>query len=240
MENNTSSSGKNTISAILGALKKNWILILVVLLIFTIAGTIYSKMQNPVYTARQKAFYTAKNIVVENDNSAEHVNAARAYIDTVADFCNEENSVKRADYMYGRYLIEKENDPTLTADKFLANYDEENKKYQDYTELVSLIGQKIDVFFTVSVEENKKPVEKTYNFSGKLMSFEEDKITLENGNASVTVNKGDFLYAKISDTFKSEYERMFLVVDSLVSSEWTSPAATVIANKIFEQRPNHL
>lgn len=41
-----------------------------------------------------------------------------------------------------------------------------------------------------------------------------------------------------ADTFKSEYERMFLVVDSLVSSEWTSPAATVIANKIFEQRPN--
>ncbi len=41
-----------------------------------------------------------------------------------------------------------------------------------------------------------------------------------------------------ADDFKNEYEKMFLVVDSLVGSEWSSPAATAIANKIFEQRPN--
>ena len=42
----------------------------------------------------------------------------------------------------------------------------------------------------------------------------------------------------VANEFKSEYEKMFLVVDSLVGSEWSSPAATTVANKIVEQRPN--
>lgn len=41
-----------------------------------------------------------------------------------------------------------------------------------------------------------------------------------------------------ADEFKNEYEKMFLVVDSLVGSEWSSPAASAIANKIIEQKPN--
>lgn len=43
---------------------------------------------------------------------------------------------------------------------------------------------------------------------------------------------------QVANDFKSEYEKMFLVVDSLVGSEWSSPAAVVVANKIVEQRPN--
>ncbi len=42
----------------------------------------------------------------------------------------------------------------------------------------------------------------------------------------------------VANDFKNEYEKMFLVVDSLVGSEWSSPAATAVANKIVEQRPN--
>ena len=37
----------------------------------------------------------------------------------------------------------------------------------------------------------------------------------------------------VANDFKNEYEKMFLVV-----SEWSSPAATAVANKIIEQRPN--
>lgn len=42
----------------------------------------------------------------------------------------------------------------------------------------------------------------------------------------------------VANEFKTEYEKMFLVVDSLVGSEWSSPAATAIAAKIAEQRPD--
>ena len=49
---------------------------------------------------------------------------------------------------------------------------------------------------------------------------------------------GSSRITQIANDFKSEYEKMFLVVDSLVGSEWSSPAATAVANKIVEQRPN--
>ncbi len=41
-----------------------------------------------------------------------------------------------------------------------------------------------------------------------------------------------------ADAFKSEYEKMFLVVDSLVGSEWSSPAATMVRNNIIGETAN--
>lgn len=206
MENNNPSAKNNTVSAVFGALKKNWILILVIIILFACMGVMYTRMQNSVYTAREKVFYTARNIVVDNDNSAEHVNAARAYIDTVADFCNEENSVKRADYMYGRFLAEKELNPDLTANDFLDKIKEENRKYT-YNELTAFIGSNVDVdvFYTVSVEENKRMVDKTFSFNGKIVELFDQEFVLQNPVASLTVKKSDFLYAKITESYKSEY-----------------------------------
>ena len=58
------------------------------------------------------------------------------------------------------------------------------------------------------------------------------------GARTGALSDGSNRIRQAADAFKDEYEKMFLVVDSLVGSEWSSPAATVIANKIFEQRPN--
>ena len=58
------------------------------------------------------------------------------------------------------------------------------------------------------------------------------------GARTGALNDGSNKIRQTAESFKSEYEKMFLVVDTLVGSEWTSPAATVIANRIFEQRPN--
>lgn len=42
----------------------------------------------------------------------------------------------------------------------------------------------------------------------------------------------------VANSFKEEYEKMYTVIESLVGSEWSSPAATAVADKIIEQKPN--
>lgn len=221
MEKNNSVSDKNTISGIFGALRKNWLLIVISLVVFAIAGGIYLSLQKPIYTAKNKAFYTAHNIVVDNDNSAEHVNAARVYIDTVVDFCNEENTVKRADYYYGRYLAEKELNPDLTVEQFLQTLNQEKKTYTDFNQLMQFVGgERLDVFYTVHAVENKREVEKTFVFSGTIIIQDNsiveedeglDKIIITHAGETFEVLRKDFLYARVSDTYMSEYS--FLNLD---------------------------
>ena len=43
---------------------------------------------------------------------------------------------------------------------------------------------------------------------------------------------------KLADEFKHEYEEMFVVVDALVGSEWSSPAATMVRNSIIGETAN--
>ena len=124
MEQTNQVTKNSTLKDILVAFRKNWILIALIVVLSSVAGFFYGKFQKPVYTARHQAFYTTSDITVEDPNSAAHINAARAYMDTVADFGNKEHVVKRADYLYSLYLNAKAADDTLTAKKFLDDLDQ--------------------------------------------------------------------------------------------------------------------
>ena len=41
-----------------------------------------------------------------------------------------------------------------------------------------------------------------------------------------------------AENFEGQYLKIYSIIDALIGSEWTSPAAEVIAKKIEEQRPN--
>ena len=43
---------------------------------------------------------------------------------------------------------------------------------------------------------------------------------------------------KCAENFEGDYLRIYSIIDACIGSEWTSEAATVIAKKIEEQRPN--
>lgn len=49
---------------------------------------------------------------------------------------------------------------------------------------------------------------------------------------------GAKIISEAAESFRNQYETMYSIIDSLVTSEWTSPAATAIANSIHEQKQN--
>lgn len=200
--NNEKSVG---IGDIFGFFRKNWILILVIVILFSAMGVVYGRFQKPVYTARHQAFYSTRNITVDDPNAAEHVNVARAFMDTVVDFADEELVVKRADYLYDEYLSQKLVNPDLTAKEYLNSLDEVYKKY-DYSELSELVQAPVDVFFKQEVLEGKQLIDRTFVFRGTLTSRSNDKITvMSNSETAIDISKSDFLYAVKTDRYMSEY-----------------------------------
>lgn len=191
---------------ILISFKKNWILILVVVILFSALGVVYGKFQKPVYTARHQAFYSTRNIVIDDINAAEHINAARAFMDTVADFADEEYVVKRADYLYGQYLKEKQTNPSLTAKTFLSEYDARVYKKHAFNSLPELVQSTIDVFFLREVEEKKQLIDRTFVVRGTLVSVKDNMLSvMTQEGTQVDIDRDSFLYAIKTESYMSEY-----------------------------------
>ena len=191
---------------ILLSFKKNWVLILVVVVLFSVIGWLYGRYEKPVYTAKHQTFYSTHNFMVEDPNAAEHINAARALMDTVADFCDEENVVKRADYLYSQYLKAKETNDTLSASQFLKTYSEINYKKYSYNELSELLQQPVDVFFRKEVVENNRKVIRPFVFRGILLSRSEGELNVKSTSGHLeTISADDFIYAVKTDSYQSEY-----------------------------------
>ncbi len=89
------------------AIKRNVLLILAVIILFTAGGIIYSSTVKPEYTASVKVRY----IVDDNTGSTvEDINAMRAYIDTVVDFVDEGVVIDRANYYYTKWSNDQKTD----------------------------------------------------------------------------------------------------------------------------------
>ena len=92
------------------AIKRNIILILVIMFVFAVGGVGYASILKPNYTASVKVRY----IVDDNTGSTvEDINAMRAYIDTVVDFVDEGVVVDRANYYYTKWSNESISDFTF-------------------------------------------------------------------------------------------------------------------------------
>ena len=210
-QNNKGVTNNFSLEQILAALRKNWILILIFVIMFSAIGVLYGRFQKPVYTARHQAFYSTHNIMVSDPNSAEHINAARAYMDTVADFADEEFVIKRADY--GEYLKQKNVNSSLTVKQFLNGLNDTTYKKYDFSGTTELLQSSVDVFFTQEVLENKTLVDRTYVLRGILTQRGDNTLTVKTyGGTDVEVSANDLLYVKKTDKYMSEYSFYDLVL----------------------------
>ena len=104
MEMNTEKGGIK-IAHIAKILKRNLILMILVVILALGAGYGYAKMQKPTYTASEGMFFKATNL--KNPVVSYNVNAMKAYIDTVLDFCDEGVVLDRAESYYISYTNAK-------------------------------------------------------------------------------------------------------------------------------------
>ncbi len=98
MNHNVKGENGSSLRDLLYVLKRNVIFLIVVVLLFTAGGFLYANMQKPRYTATEKVFFRATNMV--DDKTTSNINVMRAYIDTVVDFCDEGVVIDRANYYY--------------------------------------------------------------------------------------------------------------------------------------------
>ena len=92
---------------ILLALKRSILLIIAIIVVATMAGTIYSYTRPVVYTSTYRVIYKAERL--RSETSTEGVQAkdttmTNMYFETVVGFCTIGNVVDRANYYYHEYL----------------------------------------------------------------------------------------------------------------------------------------
>jgi len=105
---------------ILFALKKNWLLILIIIAIFIGAGAVYTKIRKPVYTASQDTIYKALSPDGPTEGDA---NVTYQYLSTVADFCDEGCVVDRANFYWAKFTELKSAGTVDTVAEFNALVD---------------------------------------------------------------------------------------------------------------------
>lgn len=86
---------------IYGALIKNWILIVVIVAVVTVAGVVFSFVRTPKYVASTKASFSVSN---ETNNSYNNNALTNNFIDSMLDFCDEGYIIDRANYYYDCFV----------------------------------------------------------------------------------------------------------------------------------------
>lgn len=125
MNQNENFDDSISIKELLYVLKKNIILLCVIVLLMTAGGFVYAKIQIPKYTAQEEVFFKAQNISYDENNS--NMKVMVAYLDTVKDFCIAGVVLDRADFYYDQYLYKKSQDNDLTVNKFIQEISKPNK-----------------------------------------------------------------------------------------------------------------
>ena len=119
-ENIKEESGGVFIRNALYVLRRNLILMLVIVILVTACGTAYAFTRNPKYTASYHVSFSAQSKTANGETTSNY-NATSAYIDTIVDFCNQGNVVDRANYYYQQWLSEKADGTTF--EDFVGNGD---------------------------------------------------------------------------------------------------------------------
>ena len=209
---------ENFLHKIIGALRRYWLVAAAVFAAAVCAGIAFSFLRTAFYTATVTAVYSARDIAVEDQNSTSHINVANGYLDTFADFIDEENVLSRADYYYS--LFADRHADGCSIDDFTDELRAAADKEYAYSELGELIGKPVYVFVKhTEYNEFGSSAKKTdYVYSGELISFTADAITLEKDGITFTVDrivteegseaasKTEFSHAKAVSSYKSEYD----------------------------------
>lgn len=103
-------------------LKKNWLILAIIVAIFTVVGVGYSFYRKPIYTASQNTVYSAK---IDPDNKQlNDYTITLAYLDTFVDFCSQDVVLDRANFYYDAYnkATDKNFDSVNDLHEYLANF----------------------------------------------------------------------------------------------------------------------
>lgn len=151
MENEKVKKDNELLFRIVAALKKNWILMLVVFLIVMVAGVAYTYLKKPNYTASVTASYYIKT----PDGGANEVNMTLAYFDSIVDLCDEGYVVRRANYYYGEFLKSGQSVNEF-INTFVDDYNE-NKEVTEYIRRNNISVSKMSPL-TASTNTNNDPL----------------------------------------------------------------------------------
>ncbi len=133
MENNfTNQENVKEISLrdILEIVKKNIILIIAVVLLFTAGGVVYSMVKEPSYTVNQKLVFTCENTggyynasgsFVSANTTQNNFNTMTAYGETIKDLFDTGVVIDRANYNYTQYLNAKSEGKVATVNEYITN-----------------------------------------------------------------------------------------------------------------------
>ncbi len=104
MQNDVKETGRGiSIRDLFYVLKRNILLLLAVIFVFTIGGVLFANAQSPVYTARELVFFRAKSTETSSNSDVINISLMRAYVQTVTDFADEGVVIDRANYYYEEY-----------------------------------------------------------------------------------------------------------------------------------------
>ena len=123
---------ENTVfKKILKIIKKNLLFIVIIIVMGTAAGGVYSTLKKPIYTATENVGYYAEALTPSaNGSSANSINAMKAYFETVVDYCKTGCVLDRADFYYSQFLQAKQSQSALTLNEF---FDKINAGEYQYT-----------------------------------------------------------------------------------------------------------
>ena len=127
---NTEREGGIGIVDIFNILRANWLLIIIVTVLFAAGGFLYSKVRKPVYTASVPVQFEVEMKAVDKDgeyvDQVSSTNYLFAYLDTAVGFCKSGEVLDRANVYYHYYQTSG-----MKIDEFITKlsglYDEETK-----------------------------------------------------------------------------------------------------------------
>lgn len=129
MENNGSKTViRKTFSEILGIVRKNIILIFLIVAIAIGGGVAYIMLAKPNYTAHENVIYKAEVPEESKTKTTSSVAAMSRYFSTVVDFCTTGSVLDRADFYYDKYMHSTYN-LTDDVDGFIKKFKEDKPEY---------------------------------------------------------------------------------------------------------------
>ncbi len=191
-------------------IKKNWILITAVILVFVLGGVGYSYLRKPTYIASRQAIYGSQ-LDPSEPNLYDHTSAVNM-MDTFIDFCDEPVVLNRANYYYGEYLKAKQINPDYKVSDYVTIVETERKgmlgdgaTLPSYVINVDANGYKLDE--SKDLATNVKayvgdPVLDTYETKLKNGTLELESY-FDAGNVSVTAEETDEMDVPKFDIFVS-------------------------------------
>lgn len=155
MDNNENRENGSTLRELFEVLKRNIILLIVIVLLVTVGGVVYANIQKPSYTATEMVFFRAQNI--EDSKTTNNINVMRAYVGTVADFCDEGVVLDRANYYYKCYEERKKTEPTIGVDDYILSLKIEDAYNGQTVEQTYISQNKISVQTHTPDENGHRP-----------------------------------------------------------------------------------